>query len=106
MRLAIIVIGIAVASAVTCSKNFVNLDGQCILLAEWKNVCADPKTGQPKAKGGCNSIFSGAPQCVKDAQGKQNCGWTFGAAAAYCRSFNKGKSTNYGLVKIYNQYQK
>ena len=107
MRVAILAISIAAASAVTCDKRFVNLDGQCILLAEYKKVCAK--------QADCVSYFSGQPQCVTTSSPPspgptpapvQNCGWSFGAAAAYCKSFNKGNGNNYGLVKIYNQYQK
>jgi len=72
-----------------CNKGFVNLDGQCVLFAEYSNVCATPAD--------CTKYFGNEQQC--DAN--QNCGWTFGAASSYCNSFGPG----YNLVKVNNQYQ-
>ena len=46
------------------------------------------------------------PKTRAKIEAKLDGGWTFDAAAAYCRSFNTGGSTNSSLVKIYNQYQK
>ena len=54
MRLTLVMLGLvggSAAPAVTCSNNFVDLEDQCVLLAEWKNVCADSKTQNRRADG-------------------------------------------------------
>jgi hypothetical protein len=64
------------------------------MLAEWAKVCKNQQN--------CAKYFGGAAQCVTTGiPPRQDCGWNYAAASAYCKSFGPG----YGLVKIGNQYQ-
>jgi len=85
---------IASVTAFQCQNGFTNLDGQCVLYADYGKICA--------TKANCNKWFGEGPQCEETGiPPRANCGWNYAAASAYCKSFGAG----YGLVQIKNQYQ-